>query len=180
VSTNLREAVLGLLLDKPNHAYALKQLIAPRVSSSDLINDGVLYPLLAKLENDGLISGREEISARNRKRTIYTVTSKGERHLMTWLDSDASEGEEPVYDFFLGNPLLVKMQFFQRLPPERRSAKLAAQLERTQQKLKTFAAIRQGMVERDVDPYRIALLDLGIAQQKCTRRWLKEQLAAAS
>jgi DNA-binding PadR family transcriptional regulator len=180
LSTNLREAVLGLLLDRPNHAYALKRLIAPRVSPSELVNDGVLYPLLAKLESGGLIRGREEISESNRKRTIYTITGKGERHLMTWLESDADEGEEPVYDFFLGNPFLVKVQFFQRLPHDKRSMKLAAQLEKTEQKLRSFAEIRRGMVERKADPFRIALLDLGIAHQKCNRQWLKRQLSSAA
>ena len=32
------------------------------------------------------------------------------------------------------------------------------------------------MVARDVDPYRIAVLDLGIAQQKERVRWLKRMI----
>lgn len=176
MTTNLRETIVGLLLDRPNHAYALKQLIGPRLSPSDAVNDGVLYPLLAKLENEGIIAGREEISASNRKRTIYALTDKGKRQFMAWLESDSEEGDEPAYDFFLGKPFLVKVQFFQRLPPAVRVEKLAAELARTEAKLKNFAEIRKGMVERAADPYRIALLDLGMAQQKCNRTWLKVQL----
>ena len=36
------------------------------------------------------------------------------------------------------------------------------------------------MVARDVDPYRIAVLDLGIAQQKERVRWLKRMVDSTS
>jgi DNA-binding PadR family transcriptional regulator len=176
VSTNLREAIVGLLMDRPTHAYALKKLLAPRVSPSEQINDGVLYPLLAKLESEGIIRGREEVSAGKRKRTIFSVTAKGETAFLAWLESDADESDEPAYDFFMGHPLLVKVQFFSRLPPRRRAEKLAAQLLRTELKLKDYDEIRTGMVAREADAFRIALLDLGAAQQKATRKWLREQL----
>ena len=176
MSTNLREAIVGLLLDRPAHAYALKALLAPRVSPSEQINDGVLYPLLTKLEAEGIIRGREEVSAGKRKRTTFSVTPKGEKAFLAWLKSDADEDDEPAYDFFMGHPLLVKVQFFSRLPPRLRVEKLAAQVQRTEQKLKDYAAIRKGMVEREADAFRIALLDLGVAQQKTHRRWLREQL----
>lgn len=177
MSTNLRETIVGLLMDRPIHAYALKSLLAPRVSPSEQINDGVLYPLLAKLEAEGIVRGRQEVSAGKRKRMIFTVTPKGEKAFIEWLRSDADEHDEPAYDFFMGHPLLVKVQFFSRLPPRLREAKLAAQLSRTESKLKDYAEIRKGMVERKADAFRIALLDLGLAQQKANRRWLKGQLA---
>jgi DNA-binding PadR family transcriptional regulator len=176
VSTNLREAIVGLLMDRPTHAYALKKLLAPRVSPSEQINDGVLYPLLTKLESEGIIRGREEVSAGKRKRTIFSVTAKGETAFLAWLESDADESDEPAYDFFMGHPLLVKVQFFSRLPPRRRAEKLAAQLLRTELKLKDYDEIRTGMVAREADAFRIALLDLGAAQQKASRKWLREQL----
>ena len=176
MSTNLREVVLGLLLDQPAHAYAIKRLVAPRVSPSALINDGVLYPLLDKLAGDGLIRGREEVGPNNRRRTVYSATEKGKKEFMGWLKTDTDETEEPAYDFFMGHPLLVKIQFFKRLTPRQRASKLASQLVRTEQKLKDFEEIRVGMVERKADPFRIALLDLGIEHQKETRRWLQERL----
>ena len=177
MSTNLREAIVGLLMDRPAHAYALKKLLAPRVSPSEQINDGVLYPLLTKLESEGIIHGREEVSAGKRKRTIFSVTAKGETAFLAWLSSDADESDEMAHDFFMGHPLLVKVQFFSRLPPPRRAEKLAAQLRRTELKLRDYDEIRSGMVAREADAFRVALLDLGVAQQKANRKWLREQLA---
>lgn len=176
MSTNLREALVGLLLEHPNHAYALKQLLAPRISSSESVNDGILYPLLRKLENEGIISGRKDVSASNRTRTIYTVTPAGKSWFMNWLESKSDEEESTLYDFFLGNPLFVKIQFFDRIPVKQRLEKLTAHLQRTKSKLKLYGEIRTGMIERAADPHRIALLELGIAQQKCTKRWLTSQI----
>ena len=55
-------------------------------------------------------------------------------------------------------------------------AKLAAQLESSEEKLREFARIRAGMVERRVDPFRIAVLDLGIEQQRAKLRWLERMI----
>lgn len=180
MSTNLRESLVGLLLEHPNHAYALKQLLAPRVSPSDSVNDGVLYPLLHKLEKEKIIKGRQDVSPSNRTRTIYSVTPSGRNWFMNWLESDRDEDESTLYDFFLGNPLFVKMQFFDRIPVDQRCEKLISQLDRTKFKLKFLADIRVGMIEREADPHRIALLDLGAAQQRCTKRWLVAQLKSLS
>ncbi|MFD2397937.1 PadR family transcriptional regulator [Prauserella oleivorans] len=56
----LRHLVLGLLTDRPDHAYALKARLAPGVPREQRVNDGVLYPLLAKLEAEGRVTGRDE------------------------------------------------------------------------------------------------------------------------
>ncbi|MEH6495617.1 MAG: helix-turn-helix transcriptional regulator [Pseudomonas marincola] len=176
MSTNLRETLVGLLLDHPNHAYALKRILAPRVAPADSVNDGVLYPLLRKLEKENIISGRQDVSKSNRTRTIYTVTSEGRVWFQNWLETNLQEDTTPIYDFFLGNPLLVKVQFFNQLLPEQQIEKYAAHLRRTKDKLKLLSEIRVGMVERKADSFRIALLDLGISQQKCTKRWLAEQV----
>jgi DNA-binding PadR family transcriptional regulator len=177
VSTNLREVILGLLLDRPNHAYALKQILRPRFPPSTGMNDGVLYPLLGKLEAEGLIRGREEVGPQGRRRTSYTVTRQGERAFLDWLTTTADEGDDAAYDFFLGRPFLVKLQFFTRLPAATRMAKIEAELARLDAKLALFAEIRAGMVERKADPWRIALIDLGARQTRLTRRWLKAQAA---
>ena len=78
------------------------------------------------------------------------------------------------YDFFLGHPFLTKCMFFEHLPPEEIRAKLTAQAETAAAKLETFRQIRERMVERDVDPFRIAILDLGIDQQREKIRWLEK------
>jgi hypothetical protein len=47
---------------------------------------------------------------------------------------------------------------------------------RSNWRLSATEEIRIGMLERKADPFRIALLDLGVEHQKETRRWLQERL----
>ena len=62
--------------------------------------------------------------------------------------------------------------FFAHLRPAVRRAKMTAQRKAAAAKLADFTRIRAGMVERRVDPFRLAVLDLGIAQQREKIRWL--------
>ena len=93
---------------------------------------------------------------------------------MGWLESSVEEEDEVAYDFMLGHPFLTKCLFFDKLRPAQVADKLADQLETSEAKLADFRRIRKGMVERRVDSYRIAVLDLGIAQQREKVRWLKQ------
>ena len=56
---SLKYAILGILIEKPMHGYELKQAVSPALSRERLMNDGVLYPLLAKMEREGL--GRKKV-----------------------------------------------------------------------------------------------------------------------
>lgn len=177
MSTKLREVVLGLLMEQPMHAYALKKVLGPRLPPDELVNDGILYPLLARLAKDGLVSGSEAVGPSGKTRRVFAVTEAGRQAFAEWLKSADQEADEATYDFFLGHPFLVKVQFFSRLGKAERRRKLTEHAERTQAKLREYRAIREEMLARDADPFRVKLLDLGAAHHRQTLRWLKEQLA---
>jgi hypothetical protein len=107
-------------------------------------------------------------------RHVYSPTAAGRRAFRDWLRSSDCEQDEVSYDFLLGHPFLAKCLFFHALSEEEVRAKIGDQLASSADKLSEFERIRAGMVERDVDPYRIAVLDLGIAQQRQRLRWLKK------
>jgi hypothetical protein len=99
------------------------------------------------------------------------------------LAGSADEHDEVAYDFMLGHPFLTKSLFFRKLTTAQVARKIAAQLETSETKLADFGRIRKGMIERGVDPYRVSVLDLGIAQQREKVRWLKQlgsEVAGAS
>ena len=81
----LKHVLLGLLTDGPDHAYALKRRLSPALPREQLINDGVLYPLLAKLEADGLLNSSEEQGPNGRRRRVYSVTPRGAKEFRRWL-----------------------------------------------------------------------------------------------
>jgi DNA-binding PadR family transcriptional regulator len=170
----LRFAILGFLLENPAHGYGLKRALSPALPRDRLMNDGVLYPLLAKMEKEGLIRGKVESGEKRPDRRVFRPTAAGRRAFFEWLRGSIFEEDEVAYDFFLGHPFLVKCLFFKRLTREQVQAKLRAQSERAQAKLEDFRRIREGMVERAVDPFRVAILDLGIAQHREKIRWLEK------
>jgi len=174
----MKHAILGFLVDQPMHGYALKRKLSPALPRERTMNDGVLYPLLRRMEADGLVRKRVERSEGGRSRNVFHATAKGRREFERWLRGADDEADEATYDFLVGHPFLTKCLFFARLEPAEVQQKLEAQLADSTRKLDTFRAIREGMVARDVDPYRIAVLDLGIAQQKERVRWLKRMTSA--
>jgi DNA-binding PadR family transcriptional regulator len=176
----MKHAILGFLIDHPMHGYALKHALSPALPPERRVNDGVLYPLLRRMEAEGLISGRMERGDGTPDRRVFHPTEAGRREFAAWLEGQAAEEDEVTYDFMLGHPFLTKCLFFGRLRPEQVAGKLEAQLAESESKLADFRRIRKGMVERRVDPYRVAVLDLGIAQQRERVRWLKRMLQDVS
>ena len=170
----LKHTILGILVDRPRHGYDLKRALSPALPRRRLVNDGILYPLLARMEKEGLVRSRVEPGDGRPDRRVFELTDSGRRAFFDWLRGPAFEEDEVSYDFFLGHPFLTKCMFFKHLSPEEVRAKLTAQAETAAAKLETFHQIREGMVERGVDPFRIAILDLGIDQQREKIRWLEK------
>src|SRR4051812_22864153 len=79
--------VLGELLNKPVHGYLLHQIVQKAIGPIRQMSWGALYPLLRRLEQEGLIC-RETSShgeGGNREKKCYCITPAGEarfRHLM--------------------------------------------------------------------------------------------------
>jgi DNA-binding PadR family transcriptional regulator len=171
---SLKNTILGVLIDRPRHGYDLKRALSPALPRQRLMNDGILYPLLARMEKEGLVRSRVEPGDGRPDRRVFEPTPAGRQVFFDWLRGPAFEEDEVTYDFFLGHPFLAKCMFFKHLSPEEVRAKLAAQAESAVAKLESFHRIREGMVERGVDPLRIAILDLGVAQQREKIRWLEK------
>jgi DNA-binding PadR family transcriptional regulator len=170
----LKHAILGFLIDQPMHGYELKRALSPALPAERRMNDGVLYPLLKRMEADGLISGRVERRTGAPDRRVFHPTEAGRRAFDEWLSSPVDEEDEVAYDFMHGHPFLTKCLFFGRLGASEIVRKFSEQLESSERKLADFQRIHEGMVERGVDPYRIAVLELGIAQQRERIRWLRQ------
>lgn len=65
----------------PLHGYGLLDHI--HAVSNDLlqVEEGSLYPALHRMEQDGWISAKWEITEKGRKAKIYSLTARGEKQL---------------------------------------------------------------------------------------------------
>ena len=72
--------VLAILSEKPYYGYELIKTLKQRSNDTFDMKEGTLYPILHKLENDGLVSAsNQEVSGRVRK--VYSITEKAARPL---------------------------------------------------------------------------------------------------
>lgn len=75
--------VLSLLEARPRHGYELGKLIESRSQGRLQFRIGSLYPILCRLEEKGLITGRWVEKSGERRRRFYRLTNAGRSMLAT-------------------------------------------------------------------------------------------------
>jgi len=81
LTKNCNEAlILAILLQGKKHGYQLALEIEERSSGIFKFNHGTLYPILHKLEKDGLIKGTWKQEGAVRKRKYYSITARGRKY----------------------------------------------------------------------------------------------------
>jgi DNA-binding PadR family transcriptional regulator len=73
---HLRLYLLSLLADAPMHGYEVIQALEERFGGTYVPSAGTIYPRLAKLEEDGLVS-----KSTDGRKTVYAITDAGRAEL---------------------------------------------------------------------------------------------------
>jgi DNA-binding PadR family transcriptional regulator len=73
---HLRLYLLSLLAERPMHGYELIQALSDRFGGTYVPSAGTIYPRLAKLEEDGLVSKESD-----GRKTVYSITDAGRAEL---------------------------------------------------------------------------------------------------
>jgi len=89
---SLRLYLLSLLAERPRHGYELIQALSDRFGGTYSPSAGTIYPRLAKLEEEGLVTK----TAGDRK-TVYEITDAGRAELAARAD-DLANIESEVTD----------------------------------------------------------------------------------
>ena len=76
--------VLAILVDGPQHGYAIAQEMSTRSRGQVTVRPGDLYRVLYRMDSGGLIepvpaSARRDASERDGRRSTYRITPKGRR-----------------------------------------------------------------------------------------------------
>ena len=89
--------ILSLLMRWPAHGYLIAKIINDMIGPYARISNGRLYPLLAKLEEQGLIEAYVEtgkVSKGDRQHRGYKITEEGrERFHELMMDTNSNPGE---------------------------------------------------------------------------------------
>ena len=94
VAASTKPMILSILLSGENYGYKIIQK-AKNLSGGKLEwSDGMLYPVLHRLEKDGCIRSQWKISDEGRLRKYYRLTDKGreelEKERKQWLSVHAA------------------------------------------------------------------------------------------
>jgi DNA-binding PadR family transcriptional regulator len=73
---DVRTAILLLLADEPMHGYQIMQAMSDRTGGAWRPSPGAVYPTIAQLEDEGLVTTQEEGGRR-----LVTLTSEGRAYL---------------------------------------------------------------------------------------------------
>lgn len=81
MAASTKPLILTILKRKESYGYEIIQQVKDLTGGSLEWADGMLYPVLHRLENEKLISSRWLISDEGRKRKYYSLTVKGKQEL---------------------------------------------------------------------------------------------------
>ena len=73
--------VLGILAEEDSYGYAILQRVRELSGGRMEWTDGMLYPVLHRLERLGLVEARWETADTGRRRKYYSITDRGRTRL---------------------------------------------------------------------------------------------------
>jgi PadR family transcriptional regulator PadR len=83
IAASTKPMILSILLNGENYGYQIIQSVK-RITGGKLEwSDGMLYPVLHRLEKDGFIRSKWIISEEGRRRKYYSITDLGRKELET-------------------------------------------------------------------------------------------------
>lgn len=73
--------ILALIAEEPMHGYQITQELARRSRGYFDMKEGLLYPTLHRMEQDGLLTSEWLDSSGKRRRKVYRITQAGRQAL---------------------------------------------------------------------------------------------------
>ncbi|MFB6277722.1 MAG: PadR family transcriptional regulator [Halothece sp.] len=133
----LELATLGLLQKEPLHGYRLKQQLELFISGCISVNYGAIYPLLKRLEQQGMLTLSVSEGETGGKRKIYAITEKGRARFQEKMLEHPKESWVKARSRFM-----IKFVFFSHLHQQQRRELIE----------KRLAVCRQRLAEQQAEP----------------------------
>ena len=173
--------ILGVLMDAPAHGYSIRKQLEETFSKDYGLNDGQLYPALAKLEGLGWIEKEVVEQQRSPTKHLYRVTPTGCVAFERWLEGDeASSGSRERQSFFWRDEFLQRASFFGHLRPAEAAEQIRERLAQTEARAARLEARISEQRGGEADPYRRMIVEYGVRLQRMRQGWLEELLARAT
>jgi len=163
-------ATLGLLVEAPQHGYALRTQLREGLGALWRIASSQLYSVLHRLARREWIEGQDTSSTARPARTVYRITPEGERAFWSWVTSPVRHLRDVRVEF------MAKLYILRRLAPGRVSALVDTEIAALRQ-LEANLGAREAIESDDLVFGRLAL-SFRRSQVAGTLRWLEEHREA--
>ncbi|WP_248928123.1 helix-turn-helix transcriptional regulator [Paenibacillus hamazuiensis] len=163
-----QDVILGILMNQSSAGYDIKRLLETVFSYFYNASFGTIYPMLAKMEQQGLITKESIIQEGKPNKHVYTITEEGRRQFREYLNSEL-QPEEIKSDF------MVRLYFGGLADREHVSEWLSKAIDKTTRTLQSLEDI-YGRLKDKKSATQIICVRLGIESCKARLKVLNEGL----
>jgi PadR family transcriptional regulator AphA len=162
-----------MLSIRPLSGYDIKKLISRSIGFFWNENFGHIYPILKRMEKDGLVTKQVEEAGNRPRKNVFTLSEKGKKWLELWLNTPVAE--QPIR-----NELLLKLFFGANLKEDSIIAMIKVEKEKSQNLVRLFSSISEELPTdhpRDL-PYWYMTMNFGKKKAEMTAEWCDETIKA--
>jgi DNA-binding PadR family transcriptional regulator len=138
----LRWAILTLLADQDSSGYDLSKSFDASVAYVWAAGQSQIYPELRRLEDEGLIRGRDVAQRGRPDKRLFHLTARGRRALVEWAAS-------PLPPLAVRDAFQLRTVNLGRLPPARARELLTDQRDLLDQRLAILGSIHEILTGSD-------------------------------
>lgn len=170
----LQYIILGLLDQEPRTGYELTQDFAHEIGEFWQAQHSQIYPLLARMEEQGLITHSVEVAGTKLEKKRYSITTEGRSALSSWVGAPTPTMATTKDEFVL------KLYFVQRADDARLPGMIREQIAIHQEWLDHLEARRQLLFGDENVPQdqfgHYLILDHALTREQQYLNWLDQQL----
>lgn len=170
--TNLGFALLGLIHKAPMSGYDLRKVFAETALGNYSSSPGAIYPALARLEKQGLVTGKEDRTTSLRPKKVYRPSADGKKVFKAWLSQDVT-----TYDINHNyDELMLRFAFHDVLDDRQATRRFLSELASgLEEVIADLVAQRKMIPEKSPVQARLAL-EAGVEQCRANARWARNSI----
>lgn len=165
----LRYALLGLISERSRYGYEIKKEFEGSIGFFWNAHLSQIYPELAKLEEEGLLSKRQVIQEERPNKLLYAITDQGRKALKEWL-------ARPIRPRQIKDEALLKVFFSGMIPKQKVIANIERHKRHCQERLETLRMIHRLTSTLD-DPFCDLTVINGLKHYEVDIKWCDEAIS---
>lgn len=165
---NSQDVILGVLMKRSLSGYEIKQLYEDILSHFYSSSYGTIYPMLHRMEKDGLITKEYVPQDGKPNKNVFTITEDGKTQFNTYLHS-------PMESDSLKSDFLMRLFFGQFVGNDKVIAWLKQVQEHTQTQLEQLTE-KYAIYKEHMHPAHTICIEIGINECKAKLETIHEGL----